>query len=166
MNFLQEDHYSNEWGIDLTRSKQGNHSDHKVDLRNAHGDAWVPKRHDPDDPRRFVGVGRCVVHQLPIHHFPSTVKVSSGDPKEIFAGFVFKSGEFGRLPEDVVVVTGGFFHLYTMHYDPKCSFALRGTVYAGPQGLLVSEPGAEVGVVTSIPCVKDPWLGVMGYAQG
>lgn len=166
MNFLQETHYSTEWGIDLTRSKKGNHTNHKVNLTDIPEEALVPKRYDPEDPRRFVAVGRCVVHQLPIHHFPSTVTVSSGDPEKIFAGFVFKSGEFDRLPEDEVVVTGGSFHLYTMHYDPHYSFELKGKVYAGPKGLITTEPGAYVGKVVSLPTVDDPFLGVMGQVLG
>lgn len=30
--------------------------------------------------------GLCCVHQLPIEKFPSTVRVSSGDPDDTFAG--------------------------------------------------------------------------------
>lgn len=110
--------------------------------------------------------GTCVVHQLPIHHFPSKVKLPSGEPDEIFAGFVIEDNRVRSKDYWNVEIGGGSFTIYTMMYDPRCLFELKRKVYAGPKGLIVNEPCTYVGVVISLPTEEYPFIGVMGHAQG
>jgi hypothetical protein len=154
-------------GIDLYRSVMKSKTTREMERENLPKEA-VYRDVPPFGkfPYDVIRRGTCVVHQLPIHHFPSNVRVSSGDPEEIFAGFVYEDSRTQNRDYKNVQVGGGDFTVYTMGYDPRCPFELKGKVYAGPKGLLVDEPCAFVGIVVSLPTVEDPFLGVMGQTLG
>jgi hypothetical protein len=78
-------------GIDLYRSVMKSKTTREMERENLPKEAVY--RDVPPFGKFLYDVirrGTCVVHQLPIHHFPSNVRVSSGDPEEIFAGFVYE----------------------------------------------------------------------------
>ena len=114
-----------------------------------------------------IRLGTPVVMKLPVERCPQNVTLPTGQPDDVFVGFVLTDLRVDYKPSIGVSVGSGRFVLRTTRFDPERSFVLKQQVFANPQGLLTDLPeGVAAGRVISLPTAELPFLGVVGRTEG